>query len=147
MLPLLPLIRRVRHGLTLGVRTIVMDEARGVLLVRHSYTPGWHFPGGGVDVGETTEDAARRELMEEAAVTAEGPLVLHGLFFNPRVGGRDHVACYLVPRFSFEALPGPNLEIREVRFFPRDALPEDVTASTLRRLAEIEGGQPPDPRW
>ncbi|MFG1463162.1 NUDIX domain-containing protein [Xanthobacter sp. DSM 24535] len=147
MLPLLPLIRRVRHGLTLGVRTILIDADRRVLLVRHSYTPGWHFPGGGVDVGETTEDAARRELIEEAAVTAEGPLVLHGLFFNPRVGGRDHVACYLVPRFSFEALPPPNLEIREVRFFPRDALPADVTPGTLRRLAEIENGEPANPRW
>src|SRR5690606_32871517 len=46
--------------LTLGVRTAAIVDGR-VLLVRHGYVAGWQFPGGGVDPGETTEDAARRE--------------------------------------------------------------------------------------
>lgn len=53
-----PLLRRITHGITLGVRVIVIDPAQGVLLVRHGYAPGWHFPGGGVDAGESAEDAA-----------------------------------------------------------------------------------------
>jgi 8-oxo-dGTP diphosphatase len=32
------------------------------------YPDLWHFPGGGVDEGETLEDASRREMMEEVGI-------------------------------------------------------------------------------
>ena len=37
------------RGMTLGVRVAVFNERGKVLLVKHTYAAGWHFPGGGVD--------------------------------------------------------------------------------------------------
>ena len=71
--------------------------------MRHGYVSGWHFPGGGVEVGETCVESLTRELEEEARIAIEGPPVLHGLFFNTQTSKRDHVAAYVGPE-----LPGPG---------------------------------------
>ena len=44
----------VTRPMSLGVRAIVVGAEDKVLLVRHGYVSGWHFPGGGVEVGETS---------------------------------------------------------------------------------------------
>ncbi len=147
MLPFFPFLRRMRHGLTIGVRVIATDAADHLLLVRHTYVPGWHLPGGGVDVGETTEAAARRELMEEANVEVAGPLHLHGVYFNPKVGGRDHVVCYRADLVNAGPRPGANLEIIAAEFFPLDELPPELSPATLRRLAEWRGGLARSDMW
>jgi 8-oxo-dGTP diphosphatase len=51
---------------------IPRDEATGrILLLRRGFDPGkglWTFPGGFVDLGESVEDAARRETREELGI-------------------------------------------------------------------------------
>ncbi|MEO9255658.1 MAG: NUDIX domain-containing protein, partial [Tepidiformaceae bacterium] len=59
---------RVYHPITLGVRVILTSDGK-VLLVRHTYRPGWFLPGGGVHRRESLERAARREVREEAGAT------------------------------------------------------------------------------
>ncbi|MEM7463993.1 MAG: NUDIX domain-containing protein, partial [Pseudomonadota bacterium] len=39
--------------LSVGVRALIEDDAGRILLIKHTYVPGWHFPGGGVEPGET----------------------------------------------------------------------------------------------
>lgn len=147
MLPFLAVLRRLRHGLTIGVRVIATDADGRVLLVRHSYVAGWHLPGGGVDAGESAEQAARRELAEEAGAEVEGPLHLHGVFFNPKFGGRDHVVCYRAACSRPDGAWVPNLEIRAAEFFRPEALPDGLSPATARRLNEWQQGFAPAEIW
>ena len=133
--------------MTLGVRAAVFDEAGRVFLVRHTYVPGWHFPGGGVEPGETALEALARELSEEGAITVREEPRLHGLFFNASVSRRDHVALYVVRVFSQARSPAPTREIAETGFFACDALPEATSRATRARLEEILKGAPPAPLW
>ena len=135
------------RGLTFGVRGAVLDGDGRVLLVRHSYTPGWQMPGGGVEIGETAEGALRRELQEEAKLRLTAVPALHGLFHHPQLGPRDHVAVYVVREFAWDGMPEPNAEIREVAWFDPGELPESTTLGTRRRLAEILDGAPISERW
>jgi 8-oxo-dGTP pyrophosphatase MutT (NUDIX family) len=138
---------RMTRGLTLGVRAIVVDERERVFLVRHTYTSGWHFPGGGVEPGETALDALRRELREEAGIEASSEPRLHGVFFNRAVSVRDHVLVYRVEAFDVAAAKSRDLEIAETGFFPLAAPPPDTNPGTLRRLREIAGEAPVSAEW
>lgn len=138
---------RLRRGMTLGVRAAVLSEAGEVLLVRHTYTPGWHMPGGGVEPDETLFEALAKELREEANIALTGPAVLHGVFLNRHVSVRDHVAVFVVRAFIQSAPKQPDREIAEARFFPLSALPEKTTPGTRRRLAEIVEGTALPEEW
>ncbi|WP_029352595.1 NUDIX domain-containing protein [Bosea sp. 117] len=138
---------RFARGMTLGVRGVVLAPDQHVLLLRHTYSPGWQFPGGGVEPGETLMEALRRELEEEAAIHVVGEPRLHGVFFNSFASRRDHVAVYVIEHFRAGAPMVPNREIAEVGFFPLDDLPPETTPGTRRRLHEIVGQQPAAPRW
>ena len=74
--PLYRVYSRFSRGMTLGVRGLVLNGAGEVLLVEHTYLAGWHMPGGGVERGETGEEALARELVEEAGVRLTAPPVL-----------------------------------------------------------------------
>jgi ADP-ribose pyrophosphatase YjhB (NUDIX family) len=138
---------RFSRGLTLGVRGVVLDRDGHVFLIRHSYTDGWHLPGGGVEVGETLVEALGRELAEEGNIELTGPPVLHGVYFHPLYSRRDHVTIYVVREFRQTAQPVPNREIAAHGFFPVDALPEATTTGTRARIAEVLGDAIIGERW
>jgi 8-oxo-dGTP pyrophosphatase MutT (NUDIX family) len=134
--------------MTLGARVALFNEKGEVCLIRHGYVPGWQFPGGGVDAGETMEAAGARELAEEAGFTPRGPMRLFAIYKNEKASRRDHVALYRCD--VADAVPGFRIDGREITgcaFFAPDALPDDVTGSTRRRLAELLGGIAPDAYW
>jgi 8-oxo-dGTP diphosphatase len=61
-----------------GVGAVVLD-ARRVLLIRRAQEPlkgQWSLPGGGVELGETLEQAVAREVLEETGLEVDvGPIV------------------------------------------------------------------------
>jgi ADP-ribose pyrophosphatase YjhB (NUDIX family) len=149
-----PVIRRLLHfywrfsrGVTLGVRAVVIDGRGRVFLIVHSYVPGWHLPGGGVEIGETAAVALARELREEGNIELVDQPTLFGVYFNRRISRRDHVALYVVRAYRQDAPPQPNLEIIAHGFFAPDALPPETTRATRERLAEVLDGRKPAELW
>lgn len=137
---------RLTRGLTLGVRVVAVTDDGRIGLVRHTYVPGWHLPGGGVEHGETAYDAALRELLEETGARARGPLKLHSVHANHTFFPNDHVLVFLAQVGD----PGPkaaDLEIAEVVWVKLNALPDGVTPATQARLTEVLTGAPADPNW
>jgi ADP-ribose pyrophosphatase YjhB (NUDIX family) len=133
--------------MTLGARGLVLDAEGRVFLIRHTYVPGWHLPGGGVERGETAREALERELAEEGNFRLTGEPQLRSIHLNRGASRRDHVAVYLVTAFEQERPKEPDREIAEAGFFPPDALPPLTTPGTLRRIAEIVDGRPADRFW
>lgn len=138
---------RFSRGLTMGAQGVVLDADSQVLLVRHGYRPGWHFPGGGVERGETLLDALARELEEETGVRLNKPPELHGLFCNGDSFPGDHIAVFIVREWDRPRAPQPNAEIAEQRFFAAGSMPEDTDAGTRRRLAELLNGNIISDKW
>lgn len=64
------------------VSVVLRDEAGRVLLQRRGDYDTWGLPGGCLEMGETLEACARRELAEETGLTA-GPLSLVGVYSEP----------------------------------------------------------------
>ncbi|MFJ7356619.1 NUDIX domain-containing protein [Phyllobacterium sp. NPDC097923] len=131
----------LRRPMTLGARGVILDEAaRSVFLIRHTYVPGWQFPGGGVETGHTIEHTLAKELMEEGNIELTARPQLFAIYHNAHASKRDHVALYVCRSFRQTAPRLPDREIAETGFFRLDALPEGTTAATRRRLAEILDG-------
>lgn len=138
---------RFSRPMTLGVRALVVDGDKRVLLVRHTYVAGWYLPGGGVETGETMEQALAKELREEANLFIEKTPVLIGVYRNAKASLRDHVMLYHVKEWRQPEMPQPNSEIAECAWFALDDLPEGITAGTLRRIDEVLNGTALDAYW
>lgn len=134
------------RGMTLGVRAACFDAEGRVFLVRHTYVPGWHLPGGGVERGETAIEALVKELREEGNLEMLGAPRLFQVYFNGRISGRDHVLLYRV-RVQQTAPRSADREIAECGFFDLASLPEGATEATCRRLAELSGEAAVSHHW
>ncbi|MGH6870249.1 MAG: NUDIX domain-containing protein [Rhizomicrobium sp.] len=137
--------KALRTPVAFGASAVVEDGGGRVLLVRHSYMSGWHFPGGGVDAGEPPAQAVIRELREEVGLVTSAPPEFLGLFTR-RVGWATNVIVLYRVRDAVLAFK-PNLEIREILFADPKAPPDGATAGVCRRLRELSTATPHPPQW
>ena len=116
-----------------GVSIILTDDIGRVLLLRHSYgAPVWALAGGGLGPRENAEEGARREVFEELGLALGELTLLDEL--NEVISGSPHTAFIFHARCNGTPKPDRR-EILEARFFARDALPDNVSALTMKRLA------------
>jgi len=139
---------RLSRPMTLGARGVVENREGQVLLVRHTYTRGLYFPGGGVERGETVMQALLRELAEEAGVKPLTEPEMVGIYSNHRVFRNDHVILYRVSAEAWTDCATDSAgEISEIVWTDPLAPPDDATPGTARRLAELYDGGPNDGHW
>ncbi|MBU1175028.1 MAG: NUDIX domain-containing protein [Alphaproteobacteria bacterium] len=132
--------------MTVGVRAALVDGDR-VLLIKHSYIPGWHFPGGGVDFGETIEEGMRREVMEETGHRVTGQVQIFQTYLNSLPPQRDHVVFFVCYGFEQVETFRPNHEIVACEWFDRHALPAETSKATRARIEEMFGERPRGRTW
>jgi len=144
--PFLHAYARITRGLTLGVRGLVTDAEGRVLLVTHTYMPGWYMPGGGVERGETAEAALAREMVEEVGVRLTARPVLASVHSNHKSHRGDHVLIYRVTAWE-PCQATQHGEIAAVDWFAPDNLPADLSPATRRRLGELLSGAETSLDW
>lgn len=78
------------------ISTAIITDTGRVLMIRRRVAEGdlsWAFPGGGVEAGESVEEAAVREAKEETGLTVE-PVRMLGERVHPNTGRHmSYVAC------------------------------------------------------
>ncbi len=96
------------------------DQFRGIVLIeRKNYPQGWALPGGYVDYGETTEDAAIREAWEETSLDVQLIDIL-GVYSDPGRDDRQHnVSVVYIAEATGEPKAADDAKTVKL-FFPPD---------------------------
>lgn len=133
-----------RPLITAGAVVVVLRDDKVLLDMRRD-SQKWALPGGFKELGESLEEAARRELLEETGLAARrlrflalcsGPQFAHTYPNGDRI---DQVAAlYQALEVDGDPRAGER-ESLEVRYFPVDALPSPMEPVSERLLARALG--------
>ena len=138
-MPISAYIKRIRAKigsdllLVPGVTAVVVNERGEALLQLRRDTRTWAPPSGGVEPGETVAGAAMREVYEETGIRAAPEriaAVLSGGDYSVTYPNGDRLATVTTVFRCRPVEPGaPRVNDDEslaIRYFPRDALPENM---------------------
>jgi 8-oxo-dGTP diphosphatase len=118
------------------VDVVLYRPGLGVLLIERRNPPhGWALPGGFIDYGESAEQAAVREALEETGLAVRLTGLL-GVYSDPDRDPRFHtLSVVFTAEADGEEAPRAGDDAGQARFFPLDALPCDM-AFDHRRIIE-----------
>ena len=135
-----------KENIRVGVAVALINEAKDILLERRKDCGWWGVTGGKLDVGETIEQCAIREIQEECNIKlVDEDLNLLGVYSNPKEGrilqypdNRVHLVDVV---FFTHPNNFTNLKISdeslEIRFFRFNNLPKLIVPPALTPLADI----------
>lgn len=118
-----------------GACVIFIDNQQRILMVHRTDNDLWGFPGGSMNLAESFEDTARREVLEEVGLICNS-LRLMSVYSGPELYGiypnGDEVyniaAAYLCSNFSGILTIDPN-EVKEACFFDLQNIPQQVCST------------------
>ena len=129
----------------LGVAVALINLENNILLERRQDCGWWGVTGGKLDLGETIQECAEREINEECGLRIETKdLKLVGIYSNPQEGrilqypdNRVHLidVVYLIKR-KFNQLKKSD-ESLELKFFPFNALPNLIVPPAVVPIKDI----------
>ncbi len=131
-----------------GCGCLILNDKNEVLLVKRSLTCKtdrgmWSRPGGGVEFGETFEQAVVREMKEELGIEVE---VLRYLDYTNDIKQEDGITKHWVTLGFLGRIKSGEPKVMEpdkhdeLRWFPMDRLPENLTVYTKRGLGALKAG-------
>lgn len=124
---------------------IVFNDQGQVLVTEHSQNKHWSFPKGLIDKGQTTEEAALREVREEGGVVAE---IISKIGYNKYVYTFEgekifKVVTYFLMKYVSGDIKDHDWEVSDIGWFsPEDALAQlsfSQDKELLKKALEIYG--------
>lgn len=128
------LVYRYRNPIP-TVDIIIELDGEGIILIKRAKEPfGWAIPGGFVDYGESLEDAARREALEETSLEVEllGQL---GAYSAPDRDPRHHTISVVFLAHA-RSRPEAKDDALEVGVFTKENLPSPLAFDHGQILAD-----------
>jgi 8-oxo-dGTP pyrophosphatase MutT (NUDIX family) len=123
---------------TRGVKCLLVDGGR-VLLVRHTYGSGkWDLPGGSIRRNEAPLHAARRETREELGIAVDDWADIGTL--HARVRRRADTVHVFRAEVASPELILARAELADARWFPRDRLPTPLSRYARALIRSLWGG-------
>lgn len=125
-----------------GSAIIVFNGKGELLLQLRSDTLDWGIPGGGMELGDTFEETARKELFEETGLTAQSLELLtlvsgKEFYYQFPHGDEIYNATAVYKAVSIEGSLKKDGESLELAYFPLHSLPS--LNSTARKMLEKTG--------
>ncbi|HEY7127278.1 MAG TPA: NUDIX hydrolase [Ktedonobacterales bacterium] len=124
-----------RPLILVGANVLIVDGAGKLLLLKRADTNDWGFPGGFMELGESVEETARREVLEETGLQI-GEMQFFGLFSGPACfytypNGDQvfNVSAVYLTRDVHGNLLADQIECQELRFFDVKNLPKNILLS------------------
>ena len=114
----------------IAVSALIFEEGR-VLLARRRDIDWWNLPGGGMEVGETVDEALRREVAEETGLEVEVEQLV-GVYSKPQ---KQEIVLTFRCHITGGTLTATE-ETRECRYVAPDALPANTLPKHRQRIED-----------
>ncbi len=105
---------------------IIIEIGDKIILIERKNPPyGWAIPGGFVDYGESLENAAMREALEETSVHVE----LYEQFYTyskPDRDPRHHTITTVFLARALKGIPRADDDAKSLELFTSDSLPDTI---------------------
>lgn len=122
---------------------VLFNDKDEILLEERSDDGYFDFPGGGIDLKESGEEAAKRELFEETGLTAEelrlfnvytGEITKYVYFNDDVIYGVDLV--YLCYKYHGELIPQRE-EVKSLKFYSINDMPIKMSIRNKQIIKDL----------